>query len=75
VGDVLIFMLEISGASYTRVFVVERRATGREILARSIFDMDEFLTLWALFGIDICSVDSVRLMRLVMARARDMTAD
>jgi hypothetical protein len=73
-GDVLVFMLEISGASYTRVFVVEIRATGSEILLRSICS-EGFLVLWLLFGDDICSVDSVRLMRLVMARASDMMAD
>jgi hypothetical protein len=73
-GDVLTFMLEMSGASYTRVFVVEIRATGSEILLRSICS-ERFLTVWLLLGDDICSVDSVRLMRLVMARASDMMAD
>lgn len=56
------------------MFVVETRATGAEILARSMA-MLGFLTLWLRAGVEAgveeASLEG-RLMRLVKLRARDM---
>jgi hypothetical protein len=52
------------------MLVVDTKATGREILARSICVVG-FLTLWLLVGGDDDGT-SDRLMRLVIARASDI---
>jgi hypothetical protein len=52
------------------MLVVDTKATGREILVRSIWDMDG-LTLRLRVGGDDDGA-SVRLVRLVMARTRDI---
>jgi hypothetical protein len=67
------FRLAMSGALYESMFVVETRATGREILARSM--LAPFLTLWlrvGRVGEEGSFGSSVRFMRFVMARARDI---
>jgi hypothetical protein len=51
------------------MLVVDTRATGRDILARSIWVV-EVLTLWLRLGGDDGTSD--RLTRLVRARARDI---
>lgn len=65
-----VFRLEMSGASYESWFVVEMRAIGREILLRSMEPL--FLTLWLRVGEVDSFGSSVRFMRFVMARARDI---
>lgn len=65
--------LAMSGALYESMLVVDTRATGREILLRSM--VETFLTLWLRVG-DVGSFgSSVRFMRFVMARARDILKD
>ena len=71
-------MVAISGALYDSMLVVDKRATGEEILARSNAARSNVLLvglfiLWERAGVD--DDDSVRLMRLVTARARDMSID
>ena len=58
------------GALYESMLVVETKATGRDILARSICVVG-FLTLWLREGGDDDGT-SDRFMRLVIARARDI---
>lgn len=61
-----------SGALYESIFVVDSKATGEEILARSIASPGLFM-LWERVGIEDASGRSGRcFMRLVTARARDM---
>lgn len=65
--------LEMSGALYESMLVVDTRAIGREILARSM--EEPFLTLWLRVGRvgEVGSLgSSVRFMRFVIARARDI---
>lgn len=59
------------------MLVVDTKAVGREILARSICAVcDGFLTLWLRVGGDVGSFTvSERLMRFVMARASDILMD
>jgi hypothetical protein len=67
--------LEMSGALYESMLVVDTKATGREIFERSklLFGV---LTLWLRVGDTVDSFgSSVRFMRLVMARARDILMD
>jgi hypothetical protein len=66
--------LEMSGALYESMLVVDTKANGREILERSIGW--RVLTLWLRAGDTVGSFGtSVRLMRFVMARARDILMD
>jgi len=67
--------VEMSGALYESMLVVDTRAIGREILERSKLLL-AILTLWLRVGDTVESFgSSVRLMRLVMARARDILMD
>jgi hypothetical protein len=68
-----LFRLAMSGALYESMLVVDTRATGSEILARSI--VEPFLTLWLRVGEVDSFGSSVRFMRFVMARARDILKD
>lgn len=62
----------MSGALYESMFVVESKATGEEILARSICTPGFFM-LWERDGVESASGRSGRcFMRLVTARAIDM---
>lgn len=66
--------VEISGALYESMLVVDTRAIGRDIFVRS--KLLGALTLWLRVGDTGDSFgSSVRLMRLVMARARDILMD
>jgi hypothetical protein len=55
------------------MLVVDTRAIGKDILARSNWALG-FLTLWLRVGGDVDGT-SDRLMRLVIARARDILMD
>jgi hypothetical protein len=69
--DETFLRLEMSGALYESMLVVDTRANGKDILERSIF-----LTLWLRVGDTVGSFGtSVRLMRFVMARASDILMD
>ena len=66
---------EISGALYESMLVVETRAIGDEIWERSMLLLT-LLKLWLRARVSMDSFGtSVRLMRLVIARARDILAD
>ena len=74
VDDETFLRLEMSGALYESMLVVDTRAIGREIFVRS--KLLGVLTLWLRVGDTGDSFgSSVRLMRLVMARARDILMD
>jgi len=74
VDDETFLRLEMSGALYESMLVVDTRAIGRDIFVRS--KLLGVLTLWLRVGDTGDSFgSSVRLMRLVMARARDILMD
>jgi hypothetical protein len=64
-------IIETSGALYDRTFVVDRRATGPEIVRIST-GLSELLTLPARRGSFVDMADSVRLLRRVNALVMDM---
>jgi len=64
----------MSGASYESMFVVETKATGEEIAARSICSVGAFILLDRETG-EVLAGASDRFKRLVTARARDILID
>ena len=66
--------LEMSGASYESMLVVDIRATGEEIAARSICSVGAFMLLDRETG-EVLAGASDRFRRLVTARARDILID
>jgi ABC-type uncharacterized transport system YnjBCD permease subunit len=66
-------IIETSGALYDRTFVVDRRATGPEMVRMST-GLSELLTLPARRGSFVDIADSGRLLRRVNARVIDMVS-